>query len=91
VPVQVSAYVVVLEGDTAKEPLVPGAPVQPPEALQAVAFLVDQLSVELPPELIVTGVAVNATVGIPDAWTVSTADDEADPPAPLQVRVYVTW
>jgi len=80
----------VLVGDTARDPLVARAPVQPPEALQAVAFLVDQLSVELPPELIATGVAVNATVGIPDAWTVSTAADEAEPPAPLQVRVYVT-
>jgi hypothetical protein len=77
----------VLEGDTATEPLVARVPVQPPEALQAVAFLDDQLRVELPPELIVTGVAVNVTIGIPDAWTVSTADDEADPPAPLQVRV----
>jgi hypothetical protein len=89
--VQVSAYVFVLVGDTAKEPLVARAPVQPPEALQAVAFLVDQLSVALPPEVIVTGVAVNVTVGIPDGWTVSTADDEAEPPPPLQVRVYVTW
>jgi hypothetical protein len=85
--VQVSVYAVVPAGDTARVPLVARAPVQPLEALQAVAFLADQLSVELPPEVIVSGVAVNVTVGIPDGWTVSTADDEADPPAPLQVSV----
>jgi hypothetical protein len=78
-------------GVTARVPLVARVPVQPPEALQAVAFLADQLRVELPPKLMVFGVAVNVTVGIPGGWTVSTADDEADPPAPLQVRVYVTW
>jgi len=65
-PIQVSEYVVVLVGDTAKEPLVARAPVQPTEELQAVAFLVDQLSVELPPVVMAIGVAVNVTVGIPD-------------------------
>jgi len=65
-PTQVSEYVVVLVGDTAKEPLVARAPVQPTEELQAVAFLVDQLSVELPPVVMAIGVAVNVTVGIPD-------------------------
>lgn len=87
-PVQVSAYVVVAAGDTAREPPVPRPPVQPPEAMQAVAFLVDQFSMEIPPELMVLGVADNVTAGVPDGWTVSTADDdEADPAAPLQVRV----
>jgi len=80
----------VLVGETAKEPLVASAPVHPPDELQAVAFLVDQLSVEVPPKPMVLGVALNVTLGIPDGWTVSTADDEAEPPAPLQVRVYVT-
>ena len=77
----------VLVGDIAREPLVPRAPVQLPEAMQVVAFLVDQFSTETPPELMVFGVADNVTVGVPDGWTVSTADDEADPAAPLQVRV----
>jgi hypothetical protein len=31
------------------------------------------------------------TVGIPGVRTVSTADDEAVPPAPRQVRAYVMW
>jgi hypothetical protein len=56
----------------------------------AAAFVADPSSVELPSEPMVIGVAVDVSVAIPAGWTVSTADDEADPPAPLQVRVYVT-
>jgi hypothetical protein len=38
-------------------------PDQPPEALQAVALVVDQVKVELPPLTNVLGLAVNTTVG----------------------------
>jgi hypothetical protein len=44
-------------------PLVDSLPVHPPEALQLVALLEDQLSVALDPVLTVVGVADNATVG----------------------------
>jgi hypothetical protein len=77
----------VLAGDTASVPPGACAPVQPPDAEQAVALALDHLSVALPPAAIVAGVAVSVTVGIPDGCTVSTADDAADPPAPVQVRV----
>jgi hypothetical protein len=38
-------------------------------------------------ETVVDGVAGSVAAGVPDGWTVSMADDEADPAAPLQVRV----
>lgn len=45
------------------EPLVPLGPDQPSPALQAVALLLAQCKVVLPPGEIVLGVAVNVTVG----------------------------
>jgi len=44
-------------------PLVASLPVHPPEALQLVALLEDQLSVAVDPLLTVVGVADKATVG----------------------------
>ena len=38
-------------------------PVQPPEAVQEVAFVVDQVSVVLPPVAMEVGFAVNVSVG----------------------------
>ena len=53
-----------LAGDTLKLPLIASVPVQPPLAVQALAFVLDQLSVALPPAVkIVAGLAVNVTVG----------------------------
>jgi hypothetical protein len=42
-------------GDTLAVPLVAFVPVQPPLAVQEVAFALDQLSVELSPAVIVVG------------------------------------
>ena len=68
-------------------PLLAFVPLHAPLAAQDVALALDQVSVALPPTVILEGVATNKTVGVPDGWTVSTADDEADPAAPLQVRL----
>jgi len=69
------------------EPLRPLAPLQPPDALQEVAFVLDQVSKEEAPEFTVLGVAVSVTTGAaPDIVTV--ADCVADPPAPVQVSSY---
>jgi hypothetical protein len=62
-------------------------PDQPPEAEHAVAFLVDQVSVEAWPEVTVLGSALSVTAGAnPD--TVTVADWVAVPPVPVQVNSY---
>lgn len=66
------------------EPLTPFVPAQPPDAVQAVAFVEDQLSVLLPPWLIVLGFALTLTVGAADA-TETVAVWVACPPGPEQV------
>jgi hypothetical protein len=67
------------------EPLVGTAPDQPPEAVQEVALVVDQPKVELPPEATLAGFALKETVG--GAVTVTVADCDAVPPAPVQLKV----
>jgi hypothetical protein len=62
-------------------------PDQPPEAAQDVAFVEDQLKVELAPFAMLVGVALSDTLGA-GADTVTVADCEAEPPAPVQVSVY---
>ena len=52
-----------LVGDTARVPLVACAPVQPPAAVHEVAFVEDQVTVEIVPEVILVGLAEIATVG----------------------------
>jgi len=53
----------VLVGLTLCVPLVTSAPVQPPLAVQEVAFVLDQVRVEVLPEAIVVGLAESVTVG----------------------------
>jgi hypothetical protein len=53
----------VLVGLTLCVPLVTSAPVQPPLAVQEVAFVLDQVRVEVLPEAIVVGLAETAAVG----------------------------
>jgi len=53
---------VVAVGETTSVPLVASVPVQPPDAVQDVALLLDQVSVELPPGAIVVGLALKETV-----------------------------
>ena len=53
----------VIAGDTARVPLVAFVPVQPPAAVQEVALVEDQVTVEMLPEVMLLGLAENATVG----------------------------
>jgi hypothetical protein len=59
--------VVALSGPVLTLPVVGSVPYHPPEALQLVAFVVDQLSVEADPLATVPGVAVRLTVGLAGA------------------------
>lgn len=68
------------------DPLVASLPLQPPEAVQDVAFLDDQDNVELLPLATVLGLALKLTVGAGEV-TVTVADCAALPPAPVQVSV----
>jgi len=64
VPVQVSVYVsFAVRAPVDWEPLEAWLPDQPPEAAQEVAFVVDQLKVELPPLTMELGLAARLTVG----------------------------
>lgn len=68
------------------EPLTALLPDQAPEAEQAVALLVDHVSVAASPLLTVLGLAVRVIVG-PNPETVTVADCAAVPPVPVQVTV----
>ncbi len=50
-------------GETLCVPLVASVPLQPPLAEHELAFVVDQVSVDDPPDEIVVGLAFNVTVG----------------------------
>ena len=70
------------------EPVGDLVPVHPPDAVQALAFVLVQLSVEEPPLVTVVGVAFSDTVGgVGPAATVTVTDCAAVPPAPVQVSV----
>ena len=60
------------------------APLQPPEAVQLVAWVADQLKLDVAPLLMVLGLAENVTVGAA-AVTVTVADCAAVPPVPVQL------
>ena len=59
-------------------------PDQDPEAVQAVALVADQVSVELPPLATVLGLAARLMVG-KGCVTETVADCAALPPVPVQV------
>ena len=61
------------------------SPDQPPEAVQVVAFVEDQVSVENPPFATDGGFAASDTVAT-GGNTVTVADALALPPEPVQVR-----
>ncbi|HSC07769.1 MAG TPA: hypothetical protein VLD59_13160 [Steroidobacteraceae bacterium] len=64
-------------------------PVQPPDAVHDVVLVLDQVSVELPPDDTEVGFAVSVSVGAgggPDC-TVTVAERWIDPPAPLHDSV----
>jgi hypothetical protein len=74
-PVHVSVKVVVLlSGPVLALPLVGSFPDHPPEAVQLIALVEDQLSVEAPPPLTDPGVACRLTVGLAGAFTLTVAD-----------------
>jgi hypothetical protein len=79
-PVQVREYVVsAVNAPVLRVPLVPTAPVQPPEALQDVALVELHVKVAAPPLLTVTGDAVIDAVG--DAGAVATGARDPPPQA----------
>ena len=87
-PLQVRVNVVVaLNTPVLALPVVGSLPDHPPEAVQLVAFVDDQLNVEADPLLTVPGVAVRLTVGLAGADTLTVTDCAALPPGPLQVSV----
>lgn len=69
-------------------PLIALVPDQAPEAVQEVALVEDQLNVEVPPLETLVGLALSETLGAA-ADTVTVADCVADPPAPVQVSMYL--
>lgn len=82
---QASVYlVVVVSAVVLVEPLVASLPLQPPDAVHEVAFVEDQVKVEVAPLLTVLGLAVRVTVGA-GFVTVTVADWEALPPLPVHV------
>ena len=71
-------------------PLAANVPLQPPEAVQDVALVELQVSVEAPPLATLVGFAVNAAVGTGLAAIVTVAAAAAPvPPEPIQVSEYV--
>jgi hypothetical protein len=69
------------------EPLSPLPPLHAPDAVQDVALLLDQASVEALPGFTVLGVALKVTLGAL-LETVTVADCVAEPPAPVHVTSY---
>ena len=67
-------------------PFVGSLPDQPPDAVQLVALLEDQLSVADPPLLMLAGLALRATAGA-GVETLTVTDWLVLPPGPLQVSV----
>jgi hypothetical protein len=80
---------VVAVGDTAMLPFVGCVPI-PLSIVTLVAFVVDQVSVELCPALMLVGLAEKLTVGAGvEPLTVTVAVAVVVPPAPVAVNVYV--
>jgi hypothetical protein len=69
------------------EPLTALEPLQPPDAVQAVALLLDQVSMEEVPAFTLLGAALSVTIGAL-LETVTVADCVADPAGPVQVSSY---
>lgn len=86
-PVQVRVnFVVAVSVGVVSEPAVASEPLQPPEAVQAVALVDDQVRADVAPLFTVVGFAVKVTAGA-GVVTDTVADCAALPPAPVQVSV----
>ncbi len=82
-PLHVSVnVVVVVRAEVVRVPLVGSLPVQPPEALQEVAFVEDQVRVEVAPFATVLGLAEIVTAGA-GVDTETVAACKALPPPPV--------
>ena len=81
-------WVVLVSAAVDSLPEVALAPDQPPEAVQDVAFVEDQVSVDDPPLVTDVGFAARDTVGA-GGPTVTVADALAVPPDPVQERLKV--
>jgi hypothetical protein len=77
--------VVVLPGDTTCVPLMPGAALQPPLAVQVDAPVLDHVRVLVCPEAMDVGLAARVTVG--GGTTVTVVDWLVVPPVPVQASV----
>jgi hypothetical protein len=77
-----------LIGPTLCEPLIASPPDHAPDAAQLVEFVLDQVSVVLPPAETPFGFAASVTVGDP-AVTLTVALCDALPPPPAHVNVNV--
>lgn len=64
-------------------------PVQPPDAVQPVELVDDQLIVLDPPLATELGLALNVTVGVAAGTTATVTDCEVLPPVPVQISVNV--
>jgi hypothetical protein len=85
-PEQVRVYVALaVSAPVDCDPLNALLPDQAPEAVQAVALVDDQVSVDPLPLATVLGLALKLTVAVGCALTVTVADWAALPPAPVQV------
>jgi hypothetical protein len=85
-PLQVKEYDVVAErAPVPWLPLVPSAPLQPPEAVHDVALIELHVSVETPPEATTEGFATIVAVGI---TLTSTVAAPLVPPVPVHVKEY---
>ncbi len=73
-------------GPTDALPLIARVPVQPPDAVQPVAPLLDHVSVDEPFAATDLGLAVNVTE-IGDCWTLTAAVRETLPPVPVHASV----
>ena len=89
-PVHVSAYVVVLAGETTRVPLVAFVPVQPPAAVHEVELVEDQEMVDTLPDAMLVGFAENATVGTGVCCVATDAEQVAEVPPlePPQLHVH---
>jgi hypothetical protein len=86
-PVQVRVnFVVAVSVGVDCEPAVASEPLQPPEAVQAVALVDDHVNAEAAPLFTVVGFAVKVTAGA-GVVTETVADCVALPPLPVQLRV----
>ncbi len=77
-------WVVAVTAAVLAVPLIASVPFQPPEAVQEVAFVADQVSVDVLPLATLLGVAVKLTTGAV-AVTETVWDCEALPPVPVHV------